>query len=303
MKQIYNKLIIPLIITGLIGCQSPSQKQIDNQREYNNKQIIKTIINPNKPIVKPIISSNNYTDNSKIPLKYVNNLIINNGDSYITYTYKSEEGGIRDMLNLTSSSDLEEAWIYIPEKELWVENGINSRKIDIGSYIINEVFLNLNQILNLSRNYEELHLYHIHPDNINIKNEIKLQKGGNLKFNSKNNEMLSISRMIDSTVPQHSDIINMMRISKYVYDINPKTKILSYTITTLGISKYNLTGIGRTSDINTLEKIISDINIERYEELVSISNLNNISEPNVIINNTIKRMNNSYINIEFNQHK
>jgi hypothetical protein len=53
------------------------------------------------------------------------NLTVNTDKSIMTLISKDELEGVRDMVQLIFTSRLEEAWIYLPEKKMWIEYGIN----------------------------------------------------------------------------------------------------------------------------------------------------------------------------------
>jgi hypothetical protein len=83
---------------------------------------------------------------------------------------QNEEEGIQDMRKLVSSSPLEEAWVYLPKDELWVEIGKKSRPP--GMCIEQEFrFFQLTTVLDVefmhdlpSAGYDEIIVYHFHPD-------------------------------------------------------------------------------------------------------------------------------------------
>lgn len=64
------------------------------------------------------LSSNSCTTNRNIPTKDISELVANTSTSYRTRIRQSEEEGVREIRGLVKSSPSEEAWAYLPKREL-----------------------------------------------------------------------------------------------------------------------------------------------------------------------------------------
>ena len=62
---------------------------------------------------------------SSKPIKYLNDIVVNNENDFRIVVKKTEKEGVKDIIKLCESSHYEDAWVYIPSKKLWVEVGID----------------------------------------------------------------------------------------------------------------------------------------------------------------------------------
>ena len=86
------------------------------------------------------------------------NLLLNRDDKVYFVTNKNEEEGIKDIKKIINNSNYEEAWLYLPEKQIWYETGFYSDSISVcTNYSI------VNKILEKNKDIKELVFYHNHP--------------------------------------------------------------------------------------------------------------------------------------------
>ena len=91
-----------------------------------------------------------------------NPLKLNKNDSIFYVTNKNEKQGIKDIKKIINNSNYEEYWLYLPEKKIWYEIGINSSLSEKRSSVevCNE---DIEKILRKNKNVKELVFYHNHP--------------------------------------------------------------------------------------------------------------------------------------------
>ena len=106
----------------------------------------------------------------------LDNLIVNQRNNMRTFARKSKEGGMVDLIDLSKTSKLEEAWAFIPEENLWIEIGKEERfdieKKDMlaqdgrtiqANYSSANLALDNRYFFDLARNHDLIEVYHIHP--------------------------------------------------------------------------------------------------------------------------------------------
>ena len=172
---------------------------------------------------------------------------------------QNEEEGIKDMRKLVSSSPLEEAWVYLPKDELWVEIGKESRPP--GMCIEQESrFFQLTTVLDVefmhdlpSAGYDEIIVYHFHPDSnfklIKSTTKRLKKRHRNSVFNKqmyeKRLEILKEKLKAKSLVPSGPDISSMIINSTMLNKINPKGKVVYKICSFYGIGEFYLTEEGK----------------------------------------------------------
>ena len=99
-------------------------------------------------------------------------LSVNTIDGVRKVIPQSEKEGIEEMRGLVSSSELEEAWAYIPKHELWVEVGMNERLIDSdiksddgnGFMQVAAIDIDKAYVEKIAKDHGPITLYHFHPE-------------------------------------------------------------------------------------------------------------------------------------------
>ena len=91
----------------------------------------------------------------------LDHLVMNNQRGLVTYVEKSEEDGLRDLQRLVKESQLEDAWVYIPEDNEWWEVGRYSWE----EKSFSKASLNGALVEILAGTSKEVIKYHIHPEN------------------------------------------------------------------------------------------------------------------------------------------
>lgn len=183
---------------------------------------------------------------------------------------QNEEEGIQDMRKLVSSSPLEEAWVYLPKDELWVEIGKESRPP--GMCIEQEFrFFQLTTVLDVefmhdlpSAGYDEIIVYHFHPDSNfkSIENAAKRLKKRHRssvftrQMYEKKLERLKEKLIAKSLVPSGPDISNMIMNSTILNKINPKGEVAYKICSCYGVAEFYLTEKGKAhfNQVFSLEK-------------------------------------------------
>ncbi len=138
--------------------------------------------------------------------------------------HKNEKEGIKDMVELLNHAIYEECWIYLPEKELWVEIGKNEKvKYDIEKNIFESGFEQYLEYLDyLFVTNKKLVYYHIHPNPLNLqKILIDLNSTQGKEYIEQNRKKLSLI-----WVPSVNDIYNFKYLSSKFYAKNNKDGIL-----------------------------------------------------------------------------
>ncbi|MBI2102338.1 hypothetical protein HYT55_00730 [Candidatus Woesearchaeota archaeon] len=74
--------------------------------------------------------------------------------------HKSETEALPDLRKLVREAKVEEAWVYLPEREEWHDIGLETTITDHSA----SLNLDLEKIEQLATDYSILHFYHIHPE-------------------------------------------------------------------------------------------------------------------------------------------
>lgn len=88
---------------------------------------------------------------------YSDSLVININDGIYHVTNKNEEQGIEDIRKINNG--YEDAWLYLPEKQIWYEIGIHSDSESVKPF--NSL---IEKALEENSNVKELIFYHNHPE-------------------------------------------------------------------------------------------------------------------------------------------
>lgn len=150
--------------------------------------------------------------NPNRPKVYTQKLTINDLNNSRYLTQKSFEDGIEDLYKLLGEGK-EEAWAYLPEKNLWIEIGYGEKK--------DETSIDVKHLEALMRENEKITVVHIHP-------------------NAENNDPKeSAHRMLTSiedlkTMVSHSNLFFNNHECAYTDDIE------FIIVSQLGITRYGL---------------------------------------------------------------
>ncbi len=151
LEKIISGILIGTTSLTLLGCGlKPIEKNtmVVSEAQYQAEE------NSNNP--KLVIISNNLLVNKDNKVRYV--------------SYKNEEKGLNDLLGLIYSSELEENWVYLPEKKTWIEIGINEKTTTYENGYERYSDLDMNYLNYLMNNNKEIKIYHMHPNPEKYKN-------------------------------------------------------------------------------------------------------------------------------------
>ena len=188
MRKFLSKTLIALLATlALYGCSSPSHMH-------------DSILKRERPI----------------PLRKLESLVVNTDDSYKIYVEQTEEEGREQIRNLSITNSLEDAWVFIPKKNLWYEVGINSKWNEI---TIDTIFL-----YEIMQENDEIVLHHPHPSE----------------------RFLFLSRGLrpEQAIPSKIDLENMIGRSTGFYRLQPEGNYAEAVVSHYGTIRYELTKLG-----------------------------------------------------------
>jgi len=199
--------------------------------------------------------------------------------------HKTEKGGRKDMVELLNHAIYEEGWVYLSEKELWIEIGKNERvKCDTEKYIFESGFeQDLEYLDYLFVTNKKLVHYHIHPNPLNLqKILIDLNSTQGKEHIEQNRKKLSLI-----WVPSVDDLYNFGYLSSKFYAKNNKDGILEdeYSLAFRIISNYGMCQMTfkekARKDNNYLYNILNE-KLETQESLDNyIKELIEKDEPNI----------------------
>ena len=128
---------------------------------------------------------------------------------------------LKNLRDLCMKASLEEHWVFLPDKNLWLEISYDETP---GSAEIDLDFFK-----DLIKNNENLAIYHIH-----LKKYLKMLK-------EKGYKEISESWLV---VPSFEDIALMVYFTSHFYEYHPKGKISWNICSPLGLTEYCLTEKG-----------------------------------------------------------
>jgi hypothetical protein len=275
-------------------------------------------LQPSFALDAPYLANISYNNN--ISYVQVPNLIVNTHETQRTIVRKNEKKGIEDIRKLLKHATLEEKWIYVPEKKLWVEMGIHSTRIEEDGRLGYLIFSKMRELKEIFLTEDKLIDYHFHPENIyHADHQAKnLLKEMNLVENDKNlawakDNYLCPVQNIFSAIPVRDDLFHLIVSSCIFYQIHPDGdychKFLStYGITTCSIKNGKKNSIRNYTikDAETMTDLLSS-QIDTYIDHKLSLKHNNIKEPGTgikIIRQTIRRINHlDLVELEFTPHK
>jgi len=188
------------------------------------------------------------------PLQYKEKLIVNTNDKIRTIIFKNEEEGTKDIKELVGTSEIEEAWAYLPPSQKWIEIGIegttktqfrydnNLKKITKG-YINTKIdSANLEKIL---KEYDDLIIFHFHPESFSSE-AITVLKEAYQKEELTNETYIQQMLLYEflNCIPSIDDITTMIITSRAFYLLHPHGNTRHKVISKIGIAEYKLTSKG-----------------------------------------------------------
>ena len=184
--------------------------------------------------------------NQKEENKVIDELVVNSENKHKTIIYKSEDEGISEMRNLLESSQIEEAWAYLPHQEKWIEVGYNEEtEKKINKRYITKARLDVQFLDGLMNENNNMVLYHFHSSYcLSLEDKIRKREEEGLPMNDKEIEKERIRLLIKSAYPSRSDLTNMIANSIAFFERNPNGKITFKIGSHYGITEYHLTEEG-----------------------------------------------------------
>ena len=181
-------------------------------------------------------------------IKYVNSLIVNRNKAIRTVALKNEFDGINDIKKLIKSSGYEEAWVYLPDKEEWIETGIDEEVNNGQTMIMSDA----DYEISLSRSNNRIYVYHFHPTDEAIEKESKQEytnkkSEGVEQYHSEDendNLLEDLFNGIEDAAPSTTDLKSMVISSVKNRKINPKVNIVHKICSVHGVTEYSLTKKG-----------------------------------------------------------
>jgi hypothetical protein len=177
----------------------------------------------------------------------VDSLVVNTDDSKVIKVHADEEQGIRRMRSLVEESQLEEAWLYLPDSLLWIEVGKNSLKQtkNAGKYgrsvTFNEVLLK-----DIRKRNERIIEYHIHPSLEELQGFSKKEAS---RFTNPGvdslEEEIAKQTLIIAAIPNTTDMKGYCSMAKKFYASHPGGEISFKTVCRYGVTSFSFTDEGR----------------------------------------------------------
>lgn len=275
-------------------------------------------LQPSFALDAPYLANISYENN--ISYIEVPNLVVNVQETRRTIVRKNEKQGIQDIRKLLNHVTLEEKWIYVPDKELWVEMGIHSQKIEEDGRLGYIIFSKMKELKEIFLTEKKLVDYHFHPENIpHVNHQAKIfLKEMNLAETNKNltwakDNYLCPVQKIFSAIPVRDDLFHLIVSSCIFYQIHPDGdfchRILSpYGITTCSIKKDKKDSIRNytITDTETMTDLLSS-QIDVYIDHKLSLKHNNVKDKETcikIIRQTVRRLNHlELVHLEFTPYK
>ncbi len=203
---------------------------------------------------------------------------VNTDDSIQTVTYNNEVEGVLDLQRIITKSKQEDAWVYVPKEQKWVEVGINYEDIggpgdfEKGAKVSDKVFGRLVD------KHQELIFYHIHPITTRDREKLKKPKGktSNKSTAKEGLHFVTIysptftktdtTNAVNMTIyaamalPSQADISALIKQAEIFYSTNPSGRFISKIVSPLGITEYSLTEEGRKKVQSNPKEV--DVNLE-----------------------------------------
>jgi len=239
------------------------------------------------------VSIENMLPQSPKPLRLVDRLQINIDNNYRYATHKNETEGIQDLIQLAEAGKSEESWIYLPDKRLWVEIGINeySHVSPIGFTLgtrPDSVYIS-----SIMKKNDNLIHYHIQPNyDLFFSETLRMYPSPELE---KLRELWKELPIIEA-LPSANDFICTYVYGSFFYGLHPSGKLTSKICSRFGVTECSFTDAGREW-IRTAEKY----NV--YHPKLIPGELKKSITPVQHIQDLCKQMSNDYLTVRFIPHK
>ena len=164
------------------------------------------------------------------------------------------------MRKLIASSQIEESWVYLPQRGKWIEIGHNEeaeKKVD--KRYITKAKLDVQLLDKLMSDDHNMVLYHFHPSHsLSLEYKIRKREEGGSPMNDGEIERERIKLLIKSAYPSRSDLLNMIGNSMEFFERNSEGDITFKVCSHYGITEYYLTDEGMThlSADNSFKQIL-----------------------------------------------
>lgn len=223
-----------------------------------------------------------------LPLKIVDNLVVNIDTNYRTVIYKTEKEGVKDMQELVKISKVEEAWVFDKNWNIWYEVGNLSKQYEEEkeSYFL-YLTLDTKYIKKLTKESDNLVLYHFHPEFVP---------------ESVYSIMSKQSVDVQTSLPSINDLTAGLYFERGFHISNPKGNmssglvapegIINFHFTKAGIEKYHDWTLGGLKNMVLKPKFKWTQNFKESKESVSER-----------VRKLTESMSDEYININFKTYK
>lgn len=256
---LYSALIIGSAFGGYQVTSQFTEKYFKSLQESNHKLIEQSQIG---------IESRIYID--PLPARKVDFLVVNTANIERTYANKSEQEGVVDLQRLVTQTEYEEAWIYIPQEQKWVEVGYEESDVSIGDNRTLGVTIDKREMNRLIQKYGQLVEYHIHPYTANARENDKKEaiKGLQLIPEPAILEQVAINVGGGQKVfPSANDLSCMVTWSRNFYRHHSQGDISFKIVSPFGVTQYQLTKEGHQLFTVNLPQLRQVLN-----QAVSLSN-------------------------------
>lgn len=225
------------------------------------------------------------------PTKKTMNLVVNTSTAYRTVTEKNELEGIIDIRELFNKTlQEEEEWLYLPDKEKWLEIGKGEyiEKNKDGQITSMGVKSDQRFLKSLMKENNNLVVSHYHPDFVshNLKEVMRIiEQKGKKPLLEQDVLLYKIKGGIWSSIPSSSDINHMIQTSAKFYILNPFGEIKFKLFSKYGVAEYFLNEKGKQkyTDIGDTEGLIY-----YFQPAAITSILSNRSIDEIIVEETLK---------------
>lgn len=177
-------------------------------------------------------------------------LFVNEDDSKAMIVHKDEEEGIKDIRKLVFDAKGEDSWVYLPDKMMWEETGIESvppHKITIPkasflSIYMVSVNIDMSLMQEIMKSNDNIAVYHFHMPNP-FEDFIR-ESNTNLENLARDINNDRLKDILLGNIPSYHDIRSMIWLSLEFYDHNPKGRMEFKVAVSEGVIDFHLTEKG-----------------------------------------------------------
>jgi len=247
-------------------------------------------------------------------------LIVNTHSSQRTFVKQNEWAGQKDIRELVQYAAQEEKWVYLPDKELWIEMGMNAKKIDGDDRLGFQVFSSIKEIKKIFLTEKKLIDYHFHPETCHFTDSKAkaFLKESNIENTENNLRMVKANYFIPvqnicSAMPGRDDLLQLLVSSSLFYQIHPDGDFCHKVVSPYGITSYSIKedkkDIVKNLTIDEARSLANQLAFHMNEYINCKLTLkhNHVQNRNTgikIIRQTVRRFNHlDLVHIEFNPNK